>query len=282
MGCAVQAWDRAASRAWLESGETPCGVEAVAICSPPETHFEYLAAAVERGLHVFCEKPAVWPGGGGAGSFDELITALEAVLEKARRSSSVVHENTQWVYTLAAFGEIAGQVRPEEVRLFRCELSPSSGGAAEMLMECAAHANSLLLALGGAGARRVKAAHWPAGAGGDARLEIDFMCMGAGGQEIEASYRFARQAGQPRHAAYEINGRRVERRVDLEGYRIYLLHEGREMPVADPVESSVAAFVNKAAAGPDGRGPDPGILPNLRMSSALLKALPPEQELEHA
>lgn len=270
-GCRVEEWDRHRAGHCLDPGGGADGVDAVAICSPAETHFGYLAAAVRAGLHVFCEKPVVWPSDRAPAALDRLIGDLESVLAGAARRGLVVHENTQWIYTLDDFRRIAGAIPAGRVEHFRCELSPSAGRAEDMLMECAAHANSLLVALGGGLASGIQVRHAARADGGSARLEAGFHCRGAAGQTIEAEYRFTQQPAQPRHAAYEVNHRRVERRVTMPGYGLSLRFEGRDYAVRDPLESSVEDFLALVS-----NGARPGraatMLSVSRLSSQLLKA----------
>ncbi|MCX6625068.1 MAG: Gfo/Idh/MocA family oxidoreductase, partial [Acidobacteria bacterium] len=198
-------WDRNESARFLDPDSTIPEIDAVAICSPAETHLDYLAAALARGLHVFCEKPIVWPREDSRCAGPVLLNVLAEALDVARRNSLVVHENTQWVYTLEDFRRIAGAFAPNEIAQFRCELSPSGGTAAGMIMECSTHANSLLLELGCRGVEEPLVRFEAGGAGRPATLDIRFRSRRPSGAPVEVEYQFARQAGQPRHAAYEVN-----------------------------------------------------------------------------
>lgn len=265
-------WDRANAPRLLAPGASGPGVEAVAICSPAETHLDYLVAALDRRLHVFCEKPILWPADHSRNTFEAMIARLARSLDSALRNGLVVHENTQWVYTLNDFRRIAGECGLPEIRRFRCELSPSAGTPPEMLMECSAHANSLLLGLGCRGIEDLCMRFERGDGGRGAVLEIGFRSRGASSDPVEVEYRFAQQTDQPRAAAYEINGRRVERRVEMDGYRIFLMSGSEESAIRDPLRSSVEGFLAKMS-GED-RRPDPAILPGILMSCRLLEACP--------
>ncbi len=279
-GCSVLCWDRAAAAQFLNPGFGRPGIDAVAICSPAETHIDYLGAAVSKGLHVFCEKPIGWPLDQSCSSLAPLIQKVDEALECARDRGLVVHENTQWVYTLPDFQHIAGEFTPGRVSHFRCELSPSSGTPAEMLMECSAHANALLIRLGCSGVQAPQVSFRPGRGDTCAALEIDFGSRGLSGHPVQVEYRFAQQTAQPRHAAYEIDHRRVERRVDIRDYRIFLKHESLEREIRDPLESSVEDFLNRIARP----APDcvSGIPENIRMSYHLLAACARFEELPDA
>lgn len=260
-GCLVTSWDREQARSFSEA-------DAVAICSPAETHLEYLESAIARGLHLFCEKPIVWPADHSEANFATAIGRLAEALEEARKRGLVVHENTQWVYTLEDFRRIAGPYDPARIRRFRCELSPSAGNAAEMLMECSAHANSLLLALGCSGAHNVRARFED---GARTALFVDFDSRNASGGSVDAEYRFTQQLEQPRHAAYEIDDRRVERRVEMSDYRMFLKSGEKEEAIDDPLGRSVSDFVGQVRSGPR-EGASARVMANIEMSRLLLAA----------
>jgi hypothetical protein len=273
-GCEVLSWGRTEAGVLLESGRPLPGIDAVAICSPPETHLEYLQAAVARGLQVFCEKPIVWPADQNPAALDGLIAGLSRALDEAAAKDLTVHENTQWVYTLPDFRRIWGGVAPEEVAHFRCEMSPSSANPTEMTMESSAHGNSLLIALGCSGVEDLSVRFEPADAARQASLEFGFRSRTPSGGAVHVEYRFAQQVSQPRHAAYEVNHLRVERRVEVNGYRIFLRFNSQEQPIRDPLRSSVEDFLGKIY-GSVSRGDDYGrILRNIQMSYSLMKALP--------
>jgi hypothetical protein len=271
-GCEVLSWDRTEAGLLLDPGRSRPEVEAVAICSPPETHLDYLRAALSKGLHVFCEKPIVWPQDHSCEAFEGIMDALAGALDGAARDGLTVHENTQWVYTLGDFRRLAGEAGPDDVKQFRCEMSPSAATPAEMTMESSAHANALLLALGCAGIEELSVRFEPDEQRRKASLDFGFRSRTPSGGPVEVEYHFVQQLDQPRHAAYEVNHRRVERRVDVDGYRISLRHGSEELVIRDPLQSSVADFLAKAAAGPAGREPYDRIMGNIRMSCTLLKA----------
>jgi len=279
-GCSVVGWDRADARRWLAPESPEPGVEAVAICSPAETHLDYLEAALAKRLHVFCEKPILWPADHSCAAFEKLIARLAPALDSALRDRLVVHENTQWVYTFKEFQRLAGNHCLGNIRRFRCELSPSSGTAPEMLMECCAHANSLSLQLGCSGMEDLRMSFERGDGGRGAVLDTGFHSRGASGVPVEVEYHFAQQISQPRAAAFEINDLRVERRIEMSGYRVFLKFGSQEHAIRDPLQSSLEDFLAKISGA--NRRPDPSILPNIRMSCSLLNACPGSPEAAHA
>jgi hypothetical protein len=279
-GAQVHGWDRAEAGRLLDPASRHPEIDAVAICSPAETHLGYLEAAVLKGLHVFCEKPIAWPENHSPEAFQEIAGRVGRLLEAAGRSGLVVHENTQWVYTVEEFRRMAGAAAEEPVERFRCELSPSSGVPVEMMMECSAHANSLLLEFGRGEVENPRV-RFQTAADGRGRLEIDFDSRGASGGPVRVEYRFMQQSGQPRHAAYEVNQARAERRIELNGYRIFFRVGEWEREIRDPLHLSVEHFLAKVA----GAVPNTAharIIENLRMSGALVEACSRQCEAHHA
>ncbi|HSW50717.1 MAG TPA: Gfo/Idh/MocA family oxidoreductase [Bryobacteraceae bacterium] len=271
-GCEALAWGRAEAALLLDANLRRPEADAVCICSPPETHLAYLEAAVNKGLHVFCEKPIVWPQDHACAAFPAIIDRLSDALDRAASRGLTVHENTQWIYTLGDFERLAGGIEVEEVSHFRCEMSPSESSPAEMTMESSAHGNSLLLALGVKGMEDLSVRYDPGEASGRAELDFEFRSRTPRGLPVDVQYHFAQHVAQPRHAAYEINHRRVERRVDVDGYRIWLRHGAKETMIQDPLHASLADFLTRITSPPAGRESCDRILDNIRMSYTLLEA----------
>jgi len=269
-GCQVFEWGKEEAPRWRDSLEP--AVDAVAICSPPETHFEYINAALAAGLPVFCEKPLVWPADHSAAALRSMI----AHLASSNDGGAMIHENTQWPYTLGEYRAITGQFDPKDVREFACVFAPSSGEPAEMLMETAAHANSLLLAIGCSGMEHVALEHRALAPGRPAEMDVRFQSRSAGGTAVAVHYRLEQCERPPRTAAYAVNGRWVRRRIGSPGYEIFLEHDGRETPIGDPMECSVrdfAAKISAVARARASRGLPPSIRESLEMSAALLERI---------
>lgn len=60
-------------------------LDLVSICSPPDCHDEQARAALQAGLHIYCEKPFAWP------SFDVLSYPLPALSAAERAEPAVRH-----------------------------------------------------------------------------------------------------------------------------------------------------------------------------------------------
>jgi hypothetical protein len=222
------------AEALLERG----GLDAIAICSPAETHAGLLRRALDRRLHVFCEKPLLWgPPGETAQAVLELVDGFAS-------SGLVLHESAQWIYTLPAFERAYGAIDRERVRDLQVELAPPERAVPEMMREAFPHVASLLIATGGRGAPRE--VEWRLEPDGEA-LDLRFSVANASGTALRVGARFTHAPAQPRPAAYAIDGRWFRRRIGP-GYAISMEGAGRVWPIDDPLAQSVAAFVEAVRA----------------------------------
>ena len=111
---------------WFDSAEsllTDTRLDFVDICTPPSSHAPLIRAALDRGVHVLCEKPLVR-------SADELAS----VTERARASGCVLHTVHNWhhapIVRLAADLLRAGEIgRPTRVEWQTLRTRPAAGGS---------------------------------------------------------------------------------------------------------------------------------------------------------
>lgn len=219
-------------------------LDALAILSPAETHETYLERAVEAGLHVLCEKPLVWGGTG-------LAMRAESLVDRFSLRGLLLWENCQWPYTLPAFRELHPGLSAEPPKRFEMRLSPVSSGV-QMIGDAMPHVLSMLQALVPGVAGRIEAPRFEAF---DSNLRARFGYR-AGDALIEASVELVHSDETPRPAAYAIDGRWAHRRVSLPGYEIRFRSGEGEVPVRDPLEELIRAFVRELAAHA-GRSPAP-------------------------
>lgn len=215
-------------------------LDALAILSPPETHGHYLEAALERGLHVFCEKPLVW----GESRPGERAKTLAAGFEAA---GLLLIENSQWPETLAGFEALHPGVLKEAPSRFHMRLSPSSMGV-DMLVDSLSHPLSLLqawcsLSSDSTEADRVENASFKQGESeGEPAVWLTFgFCRGH--IRVAAEIELVRQVQQPRRACFALNGRLAERLVDMSDYSMLFADGDRRVALEDPLALRVARFV---------------------------------------
>lgn len=217
---------------------------ALAILSPSETHEGYLDAALERGLHVLCEKPLVW---GGADPLD----ASRRLVRGFEERGLVLLENTQWPETLPTYRALfPGEgARP---RSFAMTLSPILRGEAGRV-DSLSHVLSMLQALAPAPEARVegvsRTAIGPApdpetGAprpGGE-RLELLYVTGPDPAEPVRVAVDLLHGGPQPREAGYAVDGNRVRRLVRMEDYSMFLAAGDCRVDLPDPLALRARRF----------------------------------------
>jgi predicted dehydrogenase len=220
----------------LLDGERP---DALAICSPVETHAAALEIAARRRVHVLCEKPLLAPAPGA-----ELGAEARAIAARFAAAGRLLRTVTQWPYTLGAFRRLYPGQDLGAVRRFAMRLSPATRGAARMIADSLPHPLSVLRALAGPGAVRLRAIEVPS----EDEARVRFAWEHARGA-IEAEVVLVRVPEQPRPAWIEIDGRRAEREVRLADYAMALVGERKRVPLEDPLGLLVGDFVEALRLG---------------------------------
>jgi hypothetical protein len=221
-------------------------VGALVIASPHETHRRWLDEAIERGLHVLCEKPLVWGD-------PEPAWEAARLADRAAERGVVLFENCPWPYALPAFDALHPAAREGGVRTFEMEMAPSSSDPRQMLVDAMSHPLSVLQALApgnprvrGASPLRVMA--WEESAAGRVdgafvfRRSLDL-------PPIDVRVRLRTCERQPRPMALAVNGRRAERMVRMDDYAMSFVDCHREAALPDPMAALVGDFVRAVAQG---------------------------------
>lgn len=207
----------------------------VAICSPADTHLDYIQQALESNCHVFCEKPLWWPL---EANFEQKITDL---LQLAKQQQRYIHLNTQWPYTLRYFSLLHPNesLQAHQIHSFSMHLSPESKDVA-MLIDSVSHGLSMLYQLLGEG----KLAN------------IEFNCTGIPVDNIDLHFDYCHANGtthcqfslkqtsdMPKPAGYQINGLQIDRQVALPDYQIQLQSTSATCTIIDPLTLSIKDFI---------------------------------------
>lgn len=218
-------------------------VDAVAVCSPHEAHLAQLELALEARLHVFAEKPLFWRRGLASADPGEVAATVGRLVDRAVEAGRSLHLNAQWPYTLESFYELHPEARAARPRAFDMWLSPMTAGV-DAVVDAGSHLISMLEALLGPGELvDITVTHE-----GSDRLRVTCAYAHATGTTA-AALRLARCDAPPRPAGYGLDGRRVERRIELPAYRFSFDADGRTVPVRDPLFASIEAFVTAVDAG---------------------------------
>ncbi|MHC5010065.1 MAG: Gfo/Idh/MocA family oxidoreductase [Planctomycetota bacterium] len=238
--------------------------DALVIASPAKTHDPFLELAAASGLHVLCEKPLCW-GGEDAGA-------------RARRHAGAFRErnlhlavHAQWPFTLDAYRRLFPDALRSPPARFHMRLCPDARGPA-MIPEALPHALSLLAAVRPGCPGTIRAPRIVITADDASRLHVTFT-YAAGDALIESRIELKRSRSQPREAAYGFDGHVATRRVEMDGYRLFLRAEGREVPLPDPSARCVEAFLARVSSGAAPRI-DPAADPGVSHLSAILDAWP--------
>jgi predicted dehydrogenase len=205
--------------------------DVLVIASPASTHYDYLARALESGLHVFCEKPFIWSVAG------PLEKAVSHVLNRAREKQLTLAMNSQLPFTLNDYEKLCGKMERGGSNRFYAAMSPFASGA-EMIPDTMPHVLSLLYAVFGEG--KVRNVRFESTTPRD--LKIEFQYVGSSGI-CETRAELASQERQPRPFRFGWNGKIVSRSLDLANYDIYFNHEGKRLKIQDPLEASVTNFI---------------------------------------
>jgi predicted dehydrogenase len=236
-------------------------LDALVILSPSNSHRAYLDAALAADLPVLCEKPLVWGDEDIAGETRRIVTAFAS-------KGLLLWENCQWPYTLPAYERLFPGSLDRPPSRFWMSMQPASAGL-QALADSLPHPLSLLQTL------------IP---GDDARLEdIRFTSevQEAGITNLDFRYctldwstqvrvRLVPSAVSPRAAAYALDGRRADRRVGGDDYRLFLVDEGgHEVALDDPLTQLVAGFV-AALIGSGPREQRPGITKRMELLGQLV------------
>jgi predicted dehydrogenase len=215
-------------------------VEIVAICSPHAAHLPQLETAAAAGCHVFCEKPLWWCDDLEAAHIEP---AVDRVLE-ALQPGKTLALNTQWPHTLGGFRQLYPGVAEAPLESLTMWLSPNNPSPRQMIVDSGSHLLSMLQALAGTGTID------------DPRCELKDETLSVrcaydhpkGRAQVEL--RLKPCAEVPRPAGYAVNGRAVERLIELPAYHFtFEADDGRRVPLEDPLAGCVRAFVESAKSG---------------------------------
>ena len=218
-------------------------VDIVVISSPAETHLAYLQTAIDAGCHIFCEKPLWWPKQNIKTAKDvDLVThQANQLVKQCNKNATVLQLNTQWPFTLPTYYELYPKLKQENnISHFAMWLAPQSEGHM-MIVDTFSHVLSMLYILVGAGKiNSVESNFHQRKETQDLRIELEYL-HARGDTHVCVS--LCSSDTFPKPAAYAINGHRVDRHVELPNYLISLCSSDKQMPIVDPLESSIKNFI---------------------------------------
>jgi predicted dehydrogenase len=215
------------------------------IASPHETHEPWLRFAVDRRLHVLCEKPLVW------GSADAVTWAGALARRFAQRGLHLL-VNAQWPHALPSFCTLHPHVALDRARSLAVRLAPPARGL-DMLPDALPHALSLLYAVAPDPRARLTdvVAAWGDDEGRSLALRFAYL---AGARRLDVRVDLAEGGESPRPFALALDGASARREVDPATYAMRWVDGERSVPLPDPMAALAARFV---ALVRDGGPPEP-------------------------
>jgi predicted dehydrogenase len=239
-------------------------LDALAICSPHETHLHYLEAALSARLHALCEKPLVW-------GVDDLAGTGARLVRGFAERGLLLRENCPWHHVLPAFERLYPGALARPPLRFAMRLQPAGRGL-RMLADALPHPLSLLQALAPGASPRAREVCFSDPSPDAETLELRFR-YSAGDASLAVRIELERSDAHPRHVWFELDGRRADRVVAPPDYRLSLRGEGRSVALDDPLGRLVAEFVRELRTPPGARrAPATDVAERMSLLAQLLDA----------
>lgn len=206
--------------------------DAVAIASPMETHYKYILASINAGMHVFCEKPFIWD----RKNHQDTIGRLDNIFEIAENRGLTIAMNCQWIFSLPFYESLCGPVEKNKAKTFKMHLSPSSPDS-DTIADSMPHVLSILFkSLGDGKIKDLKIE------GNESKTTICFDYKHLAGI-CRITTELVPSPDQPRKFAYGFDGKMVFRKIDMKTYDIFFCHDKKIIRIKDPLELSVYDFI---------------------------------------
>lgn len=217
-------------------------IDVVVISSPVDSHLKNIDTAIQAGCHVFCEKPLWWSQSISTKEIQSINNQAIQLANLCNSHKVLLQLNTQWPYTLPTYYELYPQLKKQKsIESFAMWLSPQSHGCT-MIVDAAPHLFSMLYALVGSGKINNIGSNYD-NANPEQDLHITFDYLHAFG-DTRVSISLISSDTFPKPAAYAINDLRVDRHVELPNYLISLRSDEHQLPVEDPLTSSIKNFIS--------------------------------------
>ena len=234
------------------------GVQAVSICTPPETHLSMLEQALKAGLYVFCEKPLFWCN-------DMTERAIQATVSKiAAIGTGRLAVNTSNAWFLEAYRQQVGRREvPTSLDFGFHTQGPYRNR--DIGIDLLPHGLSILLESGATGdvANLVK------------DVEENRFCCRFDIGITQCTFDFHQGPRIDKKLTFTLDGHTIERvqKINDGDFAVYLKSdefEGGEMRVSDPFCVYINRFVQTVAAGRKNSGQQEVMFRNMELMAHIL------------
>ena len=210
----------------------------VAISSPFNTHLEYLKACIKNSCHVFCEKPLWWPSQNYI-DVNNVTKDTISLVNSFKHKKLYLQLNTQWPFTLPTYYQLHPQTHGS-INEFTMWLWPQSKDK-NRILDAVPHLLSMLYVLVGAGQiQNIFSNNESNNLVTSLKIEFDYLHARG---DTKVCIHLDSTDSFPKPAAYAINGKRVDRCVELPRYLISLQTSEKQLPLVDPLASSIKNFI---------------------------------------
>lgn len=209
--------------------------EGIAICTPFETHRDYLIEAGNAGLSAICEKPLIWNQGA------DPIADTEKILSLFESKKRGIVLNAQWPQMLLPFFSLFPELAGHAPKNFEMFLGPSGTGLS-MILDSLSHPLSMLYRLVGTGEpQNIQLRYRESNE--QAQMDISFDFRHDKGA-VTSLVHLQTESKRPRTAWFAIDGHRVDREIAQPGYRFSLRAGTQTSATEDPMRLQIRDFLS--------------------------------------
>jgi hypothetical protein len=206
-------------------------LDAVSICTPPETHEIFIRESLEKGINILCEKPLI------LGDQDKVYNKTLELLLIAKEKGICLTTNTQWPSILKELN------LPLQITRFYCYME-SEKTDKQMTLDLLPHADSLLVKLiQGGECANVKIIH-----NSKNKKILTFDYIKKSGEIIFVGYEFSYNPSKPRKVEFTFNEKKFTRKVKEE-YTQFFETENDTIEIQDPLRLSISQFIQSINKG---------------------------------
>ncbi len=242
--------------AWSPKTLAEHTLDAIVIASPHATHENWLQFALDRHVHVLCEKPLLWDP-----TSSQMADSAELWARTFELHLLVLRVNAQWPFTLDTYRRLhpGAPAVPEQ---FFMQMPPRSEGLA-MIVDSLSHPLSMLGRFDADPEARLEDLVFHEGGACATRWRMTFGYRTAT-RRIACEVVLDATPDETRATSFALDGLPATRTVDPTTYAMTLSDGDRRIPLPDPTPRLVRSFLEHAEREPDIPGIDPAALPGMR------------------